>query len=233
MNIDPPREHKDVPDAGRDPGGESRGWRDEDEIRDEGAAAPEGEMLSTTVSAEVRAIFEAAERSAEEIKRQSERKAKAISEAATERARQIRSEAVDQARQELAGISQGTDDLIQDLENRIRELASLVEGLRSDADRLVGDLTQLERVGEPAPPPVAAVPEPEPEPDAAEATAEGRAAIRATAPFAGEPDEARLLALNMALNGAPRVEIERYLSENFDLEDPEQLVDAVYRRVGR
>ena len=77
------------------------------------------------------------------------------------------------------------------------------------------------------------MPEPEPEPDAAEATAEGRAAIRATAPFAGEPDEARLLALNMALNGAPRVEIERYLSENFDLEDPEQLLDAVYRRVGR
>jgi hypothetical protein len=66
-----------------------------------------------------------------------------------------------------------------------------------------------------------------------DSSAEGRAAIRATAPFAGESDEARLLALNMALNGAPRAEIERYLSENFDLAEPDRLLDAVYRRVGR
>ena len=233
MNRDPHREHKDVPEPGRDPGAESGGWRDEDDLHAEDADAPEGETLATTVSAEVRAIFEAAERSAQEIKRQSERKAQSIREAAAERARQIRSEAIEQARDELAGITQGTDQVIQNLESRVQDLASLIQTLRSDADRLVGDLAQLESAGD-APVAVPAPDEPELAPvDEAEASAERRAAIRATAPFAGEPDEARLLALNMALNGAPRVEIERYLSENFDLDQPDRLLDAVYRRVGR
>jgi DivIVA domain-containing protein len=43
---------------------------------------------------------------------------------------------------------------------------------------------------------------------------------------------ARLIALNMALNGTPRDETARYLSQNFDLEDQEALLDEVYARVG-
>ena len=43
---------------------------------------------------------------------------------------------------------------------------------------------------------------------------------------------ARLIALNMALNGTPREETARYLEQNFDLDDQESLLDEVYARVG-
>lgn len=43
---------------------------------------------------------------------------------------------------------------------------------------------------------------------------------------------ARLIALNMALNGTPREETARYLEENFDLRDQDTILDEVYARVG-
>ena len=43
---------------------------------------------------------------------------------------------------------------------------------------------------------------------------------------------ARLIALNMALNGTPRDETARYLAQNFELEDQDALLDEVYARVG-
>jgi DivIVA domain-containing protein len=43
---------------------------------------------------------------------------------------------------------------------------------------------------------------------------------------------ARLIALNMALNGTPRDETARYLAQNFDLDDQDALLDEVYARVG-
>ena len=43
---------------------------------------------------------------------------------------------------------------------------------------------------------------------------------------------ARLIALNMALNGTPREETARYLEENFNLEDQDGILDEVYARVG-
>jgi DivIVA domain-containing protein len=46
-----------------------------------------------------------------------------------------------------------------------------------------------------------------------------------------ETEGARLIALNMALNGTPREETERYLSENFSLGDPKRLLDEVYTSV--
>ena len=62
-----------------------------------------------------------------------------------------------------------------------------------------------------------AEPEPAPEPAAAE----------------GEGAEgARLIALNMALNGTPREETARYLQENFDLQNTDSILDEVYARVG-
>jgi DivIVA domain-containing protein len=48
---------------------------------------------------------------------------------------------------------------------------------------------------------------------------------------ADETEGARLIALNMALNGTPREETQRYLSENFSLLDPEQLLNEVYASV--
>ncbi len=48
---------------------------------------------------------------------------------------------------------------------------------------------------------------------------------------AGDAEGARLIALNMALNGTPREETARYLSENFHLADAGGLLDEVYASV--
>jgi DivIVA domain-containing protein len=73
---------------------------------------------------------------------------------------------------------------------------------------------------------------------AEEATAratEPQSAIRnpqTSAPQAAGPEGARLVALNMALNGTPREETARYLADNFQLEDQEAILDDVYSRLG-
>jgi DivIVA domain-containing protein len=48
---------------------------------------------------------------------------------------------------------------------------------------------------------------------------------------ADDSEGARLIALNMALNGTPREETARYLSENFQLSDRDGLLDEVYASV--
>ncbi len=47
----------------------------------------------------------------------------------------------------------------------------------------------------------------------------------------GDAEGARLIALNMALNGTPREETARYLNENFHLSDAGGLLDEVYASV--
>jgi hypothetical protein len=62
----------------------------------------------------------------------------------------------------------------------------------------------------------------------------GGEADAATLQEAAAPDDtegARLIALNMALNGTPRDETERYLAENFQLPDRDGLLDEVYASV--
>jgi DivIVA domain-containing protein len=78
---------------------------------------------------------------------------------------------------------------------------------------------------EPAPVPVEDVPA-APAPDPVPAPA-------AAAPAAdGDVEGARLIALNMALNGSSREETDRYLGENFDLADRQGLLDEVYATIG-
>jgi hypothetical protein len=50
-------------------------------------------------------------------------------------------------------------------------------------------------------------------------------------PGAGDVDGARLVALNMALNGETRADTERYLAENFELADQAKLLDEVYAAI--
>jgi DivIVA domain-containing protein len=64
----------------------------------------------------------------------------------------------------------------------------------------------------------------------------GGSADTAEQPEAGgggsdDTEGARLIALNMALNGTPREETERYLAENFSLADRTGLLDEVYASV--
>ena len=48
---------------------------------------------------------------------------------------------------------------------------------------------------------------------------------------ASDLDGARLIALNMALNGESRADTERYLAENFQLPDRLKLIDEVYSAI--
>lgn len=62
-------------------------------------------------------------------------------------------------------------------------------------------------------------------------------AVGETATAAGgngsdDTEGARLIALNMALNGTPRAETDRYLADNFKLADRAGLLDEVYASVG-
>jgi hypothetical protein len=57
---------------------------------------------------------------------------------------------------------------------------------------------------------------------------EPRAASSASS---GDLDGARLVALNMALNGDSREETGRYLTENFEVPDPDGLLDEVYAAI--
>ena len=52
-----------------------------------------------------------------------------------------------------------------------------------------------------------------------------------SAPTESDTEGARLVALNMALNGTSREETDRYLAENFDLADRGGLLDEVYATV--
>ncbi len=102
---------------------------------------------------------------------------------------------------------------------------------------------------EPEPEPVLAEEleaEPEPEPEAISdaevvdlpeehidvAEAETSVSSREAVGEGGDDVEgARLIALNMALNGTPRDEVDRYLADNFDLTDRASLIDEVYASV--
>lgn len=61
------------------------------------------------------------------------------------------------------------------------------------------------------------------------------APIPVAAPVTGDTDDdldgARLVALNMALNGDSREAADRYLAENFDVPDRERLLDEVYAAI--
>jgi hypothetical protein len=69
--------------------------------------------------------------------------------------------------------------------------------------------------------------EPEPEPDAPEPAAATNGAR------SDDEAGARLVALNMALEGTPRAETARYLAHHYRLTDVEGLLDDVYSSAGR
>ncbi len=87
----------------------------------------------------------------------------------------------------------------------------------------------------PLSPPQSAEPEAHVDPEAPpprERIAGGGAAESASAQTdSGDLDSARLVALNMALNGESREDAERYLAENFTLADRGKLIDEVYAAI--
>jgi hypothetical protein len=59
----------------------------------------------------------------------------------------------------------------------------------------------------------------------------GAAGMGAAEVDSGDLDSARLVALNMALNGDSREDAERYLAENFTLADRGKLIDEVFAAI--
>jgi len=199
-------------------------------------AKPAQESMASGASEQVRAIVEAAESSAAGIKAQAELEA-----------RTLREDATAEGREHVARVSKVSDALAERVQEMAAELKRLTDGLaaqlgrpeaaaptaaatpaeptvvaaKPDEDDDIADHAVDAAAGaEPSEPEVEDEPEPEvEEPEPAKAAAAD-----------DDSEGARLIALNMALNGTPRDETDRYLSENFDLADREGLLDEVYAK---
>jgi DivIVA domain-containing protein len=217
------------------------------------------ESVATSASEQVRSIVDAAETTAAQIQADAEREAKQIRADARKELRTAREEANTQAAEYVSKISQSTASMLQRIDAMEQELSTVVESLRTGTTRLGADLrlleANMEEVRDIASPeqvgagssvsPAAAVEEPGAEdetarvgePDEPDAAPEAAVVIVEAeelelAAEEGEDIEgARLIALNMALNGNARPDIDRYLAENFELADREALLDEVYASV--
>ncbi len=218
------------------------------------AAARRGgdSSLASVASAQVQAIVEAAEASAAEIEREAREEAAQIRQDAGGDAQRTREEAIQRSQEHVGKVNEATSLMLQRVDAMESELNALVESLRTGANRLNADLSLLSgNMGElyeaagrtsaetvPAAPlveDVAIVEEAEVEEEAvADAPAEDAKAATGTVASADDDEDlegARLIALNMALNGQSRDETDKYLAENFDLNDRERLLDEVYATV--
>jgi cell division septum initiation protein DivIVA len=188
--------------------------------------APKSSVASAA-SDQVRAIVEAAEAAAAQIRAE-----------AQEEAERIRGEARREASEILGGLRTGIERLLRDL--------GLESGTAMRAAAAKREIDAPAPPDEPALPVAASATDDDPEIQLAEDAAVGLdedAAVglaEAGPPAAGatsaedpQRESARLVALNMALSGAPREEVDGYLSENFSLENRAALLDEVYAMVGR
>jgi DivIVA domain-containing protein len=214
------------------------------------------ESLAAAASEQVRSIVEAAENTAAQIQQEAETEARDIRQEARSEAKSTREEATSQAAEYVAKVSDSTQSMLDRLGALEQELASMADNLRSGATRVGSDLklleTNLREVkdavsprSEFQPEPAAATPEmpepepayePEPEPVRSdtmtiEEPEPAPAAQESPTQTTDDIEGARLIALNMALNGTPRDEVDRYLAENFNLSDRASLIEEVYASV--
>jgi hypothetical protein len=210
--------------------------------------------LASSAGSQVQSILEAAETAAGEIERQALENARQVREAADRDAEVTRAEAVEKARAHVAGVANVAATLLERVASMDGEVSGLVESLRSGAGRLAADLSAVENgMGElydAASGRNLATEAPQPqrmfEAELNEALVAEQAPVQITAPVEQAPqaepaaaaggsaadlDGARLIALNMALNGESRSDTERYLADNFQLPDRLKLIDEVYAAI--
>jgi hypothetical protein len=186
--------------------------------------------VAANVSTQIGDIVAAAEAAAAQIERE-----------ARENAARLSSDAVGGARETAAHLEAAAEAMIERIDAIRAELDELLSTLRTRAEAIGAAMSELETgVG------AAFGAEPGSERAAVEEPASTRPA--APAPSASEPDRAkmpaavpgeggafdnaRLVALDMALSGSSRNEIDSYLAANFDLEDRAALVDEVVAAAG-
>lgn len=201
-------------------------------------------------------ILRQAESEAHEIREEADREAQATREQASVQAR----DDVGKVSESLAAMLQRIDAMESELSSLIDTLRTSGHRLDSDLHLLEDNLRDVEAAVPPVPAfepedeslPAVAAPAPgfsdeyfgeEPELEPLESGPGGSpqpvAAAVEEIPVgaAGEgqssddTEGARLIALNMALNGTPRDETARYLAENFSLANGDALLDEVYSSV--
>jgi hypothetical protein len=104
-------------------------------------------------------------------------------------------------------------------------LLEMVAKLRADLDGLEARIREVAKEDAPVPPQAAAKPE------TAKTTRAPKSPPAAPKDEEADAEGARLIALNMALNGEPREATDKYLAENFNLSDRDKLLDEVYASV--
>ena len=188
--------------------------------------ASEPATLSEQAGEQVRAIVQAAERGAEEIR------AGASAEAA-QRVAQV-TEAAEHLRARVEQMQADVTHVMSELRDEATRLRDDLEALRVDAGRLgaASEEDTATSAGAPEPPPEDAAP-----PDAAPAREEAPPPAEAAppedaAPANGDTAAARIVALDMALSGTPRDETDRFIAEHYDLRDRAALLDEVYAAAG-
>jgi DivIVA domain-containing protein len=199
-----------------------------------------------------------AESDAKEIRDEANSEAQATKEQATEQARDYVgkvSESTDTMLKRLDSMQAELDTLVESLRSGSGRLSSdlkLLEGNLNEVRGVVVPRPEFEpeaaaATAAGAAEPVAEAPEAEAETptddtdtdsdtDAGPETTEGDDPASTGEGNGGAPNEddaegARLIALNMALNGTPREETAKYLEENFSLSDAGGLLDEVYASV--
>jgi len=224
------------------------------------AAERSATEIEEQARAEAQKVRADAERAARDAREQADRqaaehveRAQAVADGLAERAKELESQ-VDQLLDQLSGATTavvdglrgGAENLRSELGQMRRELGTVREARGVAPAGLADQPTEqftppdLEPGAEvaPEPEPVAEPGPPDAEPAVIEDTVEAaeQAAARQpepARPAAGRASEgARLIALNMALSGTPREETARYLADNFDLDDQDELLDEVYARAG-
>jgi len=147
---------------------------------------------------------------------------RAILEAAETSARELRDQAGREASDRVERVEDAAKGMLEKLDRLQGELDRLLDGLKSTAASLAGSLEELSRdvgtLGAPdQPAPVAPAPTAPPSNGARSEDDAG----------------ARLVALNMALEGTPREETARFLGEHYELGDVDALLDEVYASAGK
>jgi DivIVA domain-containing protein len=145
-----------------------------------------------------------------------------ILEAAESSARRLQEDAGREASEHVDRVGEAAKELLDRLDRLHSELDRLLSGLRTTAASVAGSLEELGReVGSLGAPAKDAPPAPAARGPAADGTR------------SDDEAGARLVALNMALEGSPRGETAGYLGEHFELADVEALLDDVYTSAGR
>ena len=193
--------------------------------------------LADVAAERVRSILEVAEAKAREIETDARREADEVLSAARAQAR----EHVERAQSSVAKLIGQADELRE----RIGAMAKQV-----GAEAGLGETQAAQAETEPEPEPVPEPSPPQPEVDPTPVTVPEPAPAREPEPEPppipepqpGPPpaagngaheQAARLVAMKMALDGSSREEIAQHLADNYELANPEELLDAVLERAGR